>query len=172
MMKKTACLLLCMCICLSLAACSSNQEEKTDVSSVVSQEPRSTESSQASSAVPEESTQEPESASQQEPITEAVKYAQVDTQTDEASAVAYLTLKPDNTFVLAIEFYDGMPEITGSYQLENGTYVMSQLETSTEAIQLSGIQTMKFVQSGENLIYEGDAVEQTVPGAEFRPVEQ
>lgn len=167
-MKKLISLLLCMCICMPLAACNNKDENTTD-SSAVSQGSQDTEGSQVSSVAP--STQEPESLPQQEPITEATKYAQVDAQADEDNAMAYLTLKPDNTFVLAIEFYDGMPEITGSYQFENGTYVMSQLETSAQGIQLDTIQTMKFVQSGENLIYEGDAVEQTVSGAEFRPVE-
>ena len=103
------------------------------------------------------------------PVSETLKYAQQDGQEELSNAKAYLTLNPDGSFVLEIQAYDGMPKITGSYVLENDVYRLENLETASPLFDMTLIKSMSFAINGENLIYQGDQLEQTISGAEFIP---
>lgn len=91
---------------------------------------------------------------------------------DGEEAKAFLRLDSDGSFSLKTRMYDGLPEITGSYIEDSGTYVMTPEETNAENVYLEDILEMRFNIEGDRLIYDGSTIGETLNGSEFIAVEE
>ena len=167
--RKAVSLGLCLMLALSMGACGDREKESPEGAVRGAGESMSdARSEEGASGQGEEA-----SASGAQPLTPAkvtaVRYAQEDGTQDLGNAQAYLTIQGDGRFVLEILAYDGMPKVTGVYDLEEGVYHLYAEESTAPNILVEDMQDLRFLIQGDALVYEGEGFFQTGDGARFVP---
>lgn len=88
-------------------------------------------------------------------------------QVPAGSDAAELELREDGTFVLRPVMYDGLPEITGTYQDTPDAFVLQPEATTAHNITVEELGIITMTKTADGLLYSGIPVGDTMEGSAF-----